>query len=1098
MPSSPTLCSPLTLPSPCPRTTSRYRAKPSVKTRATSSTPPSTTTALMASFRLTLPSFPPSPPASSPSSKVLAVDGVPAQPRRDVVHLALDRATRDDGLEEHVVDIALRDGRVAVPLEERVDVVALAVQQAQAVDDAHVEHRAREAAEAPVRREPVHVHVGRRVVALAAVAAGGREGGRHDEELHVRLAEDGVEVAGPHRLGTQHAVPGVDVHLGEDAVVEHHGAVDDAGDGGHAAAAILGGGRGQALLEGPDAVDARDVEPLHADLAPLGGEVGDPSRLHVGVAAREHEVAGAVLEEEVAQALAHVAREADEDVRLVGPEELRAEEGFRDVLHLTLGAPVEHLEGLAACRVVVQQLRHRDGLEIREGNLSPPGAPDVGDGLADGHLPEVLNVHRVPEGDDVLRGQQGEAGVVLAVLGEAVEDGLGELAALWEEVDDGGAGGREEGLELAVAGIRMDIPLAEALGDDGGALGLEDLPHALEERGVRLQEENGLLHHVLGDGQGDDVAQDEAQEQLGVDVAAAQLEDARVGHRDVGRVGLGHGEAQLARGDLLTDADVGGVLETEVDDLDGAVGDLDDALLGDRHAADAADTTFIHVRLLDDVGRVSGRAITGLRRDDLDALPERVDLVRDQSPRAVDAVIALLPGQHARHEAAAVLHENLVLVAPEELAVGGGSAEVPHAEAEEGLGDDATRVPARVEVEHLQLQAGDLGEHGAGEAKGRRVLRVAGAGVHRDPEDDLLGRHEGAEEVEARRGHGAHHGLVQVGEEDDGGDLVEDGRLERVDVGDDVDAVAQGGQLLVDLRGQLGRVLGRADDDGVSGHPGCRLLEVRLGLPDDERKVRREELLGVLGDPREAALVQKVRPFGRCQGLLGQSLDAERTPESVPEGAHGLVYEDEVAPGLHEAPDLLEPVTLLGTLYHGRCQHDQIKGLEGRVVVVVVVVVVVLAVVLQDPGVLLRVNLPPDGLGRKPRKQVLVRLGADGVRHERGAEAVDDVLCEGRLGVRETQHAHARVAVGKLGDDTADVGPKAVQLLGLLDDGRQHGREDVRDVLAQQADEAESVLEGGLRDASRVSGVSCGQGLAVVSVGAEEAEEKEETAFVGE
>ncbi|TKW52784.1 hypothetical protein CTA1_7313 [Colletotrichum tanaceti] len=829
-----------------------------------------------------------------PVQQVRAVGGVPAQPRRDVVHLALDGAARDDGLEEHVVDVALRDGRVAVPLEERVDVVALAVQQPQPVDDAHVEHRAREAPEPPVRRQPVHVHVGRRVVALPAVAPGRREGGRHDEELHVRLAEHRVEVAGPHRLGPQHALPGFDVHLGKDPVVEDHGAVDDAGDGGHADAAadavaadaataaatavVLGSGggwrRGQALLKGPDAVDARDVEPLHADLAPLGGEVGDPARLHVGVTARQHEVAGAVLEEEVAEALAHVAREPDEDVRLVRPEELRAKQGLRHVLHLALGPPVEHLERLAARRVVVvQQLRHRDGLEIREEEAglglaltnrlprrapAPGGAPDVGDGLADGHLPEVLDIHRVPEGDDVLRGQQGEVGVVLAVLREDVEDGLGELAALREEVDDGGAGGREEGLELAVAGVRVDVPLVrEALvlrgrggpgvgrgaGDDGGALGLKDLPHALEEGGVGLQEENGLLHHVLGDGQGDDVAQDEAQEPLGVDVAAAELEDARVGHRDVGRVGLGHGEAQLARGDLVADADVGGVLEPKVDDLDGAVGDLDDALLGDRrrrrprHAAaaaadddDAADAAaaaadaFVHVRLLDDVGRVRGRAVAGLGRDDLDALPQRVDLVRDQPARAVDAVVALLPGQHARHEAAAVLHEDLVLVGPEDLAVGGGGAEVPHAEAEKGLGDDAAGVAARVEVEHLQLQAGDLGEHGAGEAKGRRVLRVSRAGVHRDPEHDLLGRHERAEEVEPRRRHRAHHGLVQVREEHDGRDLVEHGRLERVEVGDDVDAVAQGRQLLVDLRRQLRRVLGRADDDRVSDHPVGPLL----------------------------------------------------------------------------------------------------------------------------------------------------------------------------------------------------------------------------------------------------------------------------------
>ena len=76
-----------------------------------------------------------------------------SQARRDVDGLAgLAGPASGDGLEEHVVEIALRHGWVAFPLKPGVELVLLAVQQAQPIDDPDVQHRAGKTPSAPIGR----------------------------------------------------------------------------------------------------------------------------------------------------------------------------------------------------------------------------------------------------------------------------------------------------------------------------------------------------------------------------------------------------------------------------------------------------------------------------------------------------------------------------------------------------------------------------------------------------------------------------------------------------------------------------------------------------------------------------------------------------------------------------------------------------------------------------------------------------------------------------------------------------------------------------------------------------------------------------------
>ncbi|TLD28273.1 hypothetical protein PspLS_04136 [Pyricularia sp. CBS 133598] len=798
-----------------------------------------------------------------PVQRLRVVDAVPAQPGRQVrdgcSRLLARRLARGDGLEEHVVDVALRDGRVALALQAGVQIILLAVQEAKTVDDANVEHRGCEAATAPVGRQPVHVHVCRGVVGLAGVAADGGERRRHDEEVEVGRVEDGVEVAGADGLGSHDALQRLDGHLRKDAVVKHHGAVDDAADG-------RAGGAG------------------------AGAQLVAPERLRVvgWAAAGQDNVAGALLGEQLAERLAEVARDADEDVGLVRAEHVRADGWGRQVRDVALGAPVDDLEGGRGRGGAVEQVGDGDGgcgdgLVARWVDLQ---------GLHVGKLNNVLQVAVAHLGDGVR--QELTAGVVIALAGGRPADqgrhrrGLvqevvhGELAHPSKDVLDGCA--RLVAVDKRPA--RVAYGKLPVQGEDGDLVlrRREELHYDVVQAHVGLHQDDAValgLVHARHDRQGPEgpggagCRSDGGLWRVKDYLTRGRLHDGRVGVAEES-----HGPSLAVQRELAAKAQVT-LVGADVDGLGRAVENLDWGIDQGIRLGDVAGGGNARVNL-DLVGSCAGRC----------------------GSNSVDAVDGRPVRQHARDETPTLLHVDLGLVGPEHLAALAGG-ELALAEAAKGLVDDWACTVEHLEIEQLEVKVGDLGEERAGKTKGGCVLGVGVSGVEGDPQNRGSGPHQGANVFQACRRHGRQNGRVQV-REDDG--CSASGKVllvtKRLKTGFDVVDQRSCAVVAAAYQQKLGseRWRTRSSRERRPEH----ILEGRLRLTNRDGEAGDVLLVAILDGIDKATLLEDVGVirWGDGQGRVHGLTRASTKPLSKRAKRH--VHEQEPGAGVHQGVHPLE------------------------------------------------------------------------------------------------------------------------------------------------------------------------------------------------
>ncbi|TLS24364.1 hypothetical protein PpBr36_08947 [Pyricularia pennisetigena] len=876
-----------------------------------------------------------------PVQRLRVVDAVPAQARRQVrdrgAGLLLGGFARRDGLEEHVVDVALRDGRVALALQAGVQIVLFAVQEPEAVNDANVEHRRRQAAPAPVGSQPVHVHVCGGVVGLSGMATDGGERRGHDEEVEIGRVEDGVEVAGPNRLGPHDALQRLDRQLSKDAVVEHHGAVDDAAHG--------RAGRREPRLEREHAGPVRHVELLHQHRAAHARpQLVAPHGLRVvgRAAAREHNVARALLRQQLAEGLAQVARDADQDVRLVRAEHACADHRGRRVRDVALGAPVDDLEGRRGRGAgAVQQLGDAgggcsDGLVARGLDLQ---------GFHVRKLDHVLQV-AVAHLGDVVRHQELTARVALALAGDRGADQGRHRRRLVQEVVD-----RE-----------LTHPSKDLLDGCARLVAMDKSPARVAHGGLPIRSEDGDLVLRRREQLGDDVV----QAHVGLhedDAAVLGLVHARhdrqgpespggAGSRGDGRLWrvkehlarsrLDHGRIAVAEQDhraslavereLPADAQVA-LVAADVERLRRAVEDLDRGVHQGIRLGQVASGSNARVKLdlvPSFASRCGGGGGGGSNRHDLDALLAGVDRRGDDPTRRVDAVDGRPVRQHTRDETPTLLDVDLGLVSPEHLAAL-ARGELAVAEAAKGLGDDGTRAVEHLEVEKLEVEVGDLGEERSGETESGCVLRIEVARVERDPQHGGLGPHQGADALQTCRRHCRQDGRVEVREHNGcsaGGEVLMFGIFKGcsrdqpltvgIETGLDVVQQRRGSVAAAAQQQKLGSELwrSRSFSEGEPEH----ILEGRLRLTNCDVKARDVLLISILGGIDEATLLENVRPIrwgdvghGRFHG------QTRATTEALSKRAERRIHKQEPGSGVHQGVHPLEESHRVSA---GNSRHD--------------------------------------------------------------------------------------------------------------------------------------------------------------------------------